>query len=87
MQFPHQVDMKNDVKCWKDVLWYYTTLETHRVYPFTHLAKNAMQDHRLKPNHDPMMDRKQSHLFFMPMRAQSHTLGFLVLVGHRHPDP
>ena len=28
---PHQVDMKNVVKCWKDFLWYSTTLETHRL--------------------------------------------------------
>ena len=27
---PHQVDMKNVVKCWKDFLSYFTTLETYR---------------------------------------------------------
>ena len=28
---PHQVDMKNVVKYWKDFLFYFTTLETYRV--------------------------------------------------------
>ena len=27
---PHQVDMKIVVKCWKDFLSYFTTLETYR---------------------------------------------------------
>ena len=31
LESPHQVDMKNVVKCWKDFLWYSTTLETHRL--------------------------------------------------------
>ena len=31
LQFPHQVDVKNVVKCWKDFLSYFTTLETYRV--------------------------------------------------------
>ena len=30
-QSPHQVDMKNFVKWWKDFLLYFTTLETYRV--------------------------------------------------------
>ena len=32
LEFPHQVqvDMKNVVKCWKDFLSYFTTLETYR---------------------------------------------------------
>ena len=29
---PHRVDMKNVVKYWKDFLFYFTTLETYRVY-------------------------------------------------------
>ena len=29
-----RVDMKNIVKCWKDFLWYSTTLETYRVQPW-----------------------------------------------------
>ena len=28
---PHLVDMKSVVKCWKDFLWYSSTLETYRV--------------------------------------------------------
>ena len=32
LQFIHQVDMKNVVKCWKDFLSYFTTLETYRAY-------------------------------------------------------
>ena len=31
LESPHQVDMKNVVKCWKDFLSYFTTLETYRV--------------------------------------------------------
>ena len=30
LESPHQVDMKNVVKCWKDFLSYFTTLETYR---------------------------------------------------------
>ena len=30
LKSPHQVDMKNVVKCWKDFLFYFTTLETYR---------------------------------------------------------
>ena len=30
LQSPHQVDMKNVVKWWKDFLLYFTTLETYR---------------------------------------------------------
>ena len=26
---PHQVDIKNVVKCWKDFFGYFNTLETH----------------------------------------------------------
>ena len=26
----HQVDIKSIVKCWKDFLWYFATLETYR---------------------------------------------------------
>ena len=33
LQSPHQVDMKNVVKWWKDFLSYFTTLETYRVQP------------------------------------------------------
>ena len=29
LQSPHQVDMKNVVKCWKDFLSYFTTLKTY----------------------------------------------------------
>jgi hypothetical protein len=32
---PHHVDMKNDVKCWKDFLSYFTTLETYRAKTLT----------------------------------------------------
>ena len=32
LESPHQVDMKNVVKCWKDFLSYFTTLETYRAY-------------------------------------------------------
>ena len=32
LQSPHQVDMKNVVKWWKDFLLYFTTLETYRVH-------------------------------------------------------
>ena len=31
LESPHQVDMKNVVKFWKDFLSYFTTLETYRV--------------------------------------------------------
>ena len=31
LESPHQVDMKNVVKCWKDFLSYFTTQETYRV--------------------------------------------------------
>ena len=31
LESPHQVDMKNVVKCRKDFLSYFTTLETYRV--------------------------------------------------------
>ena len=31
LESPHQVDMKNVVKCWKDFLSYFITLETYRV--------------------------------------------------------
>ena len=31
LESPHQVDVKNIVKCWKDFLCYFTTLETYRV--------------------------------------------------------
>ena len=31
LESTHQVDMKNVVKCWKDFLPYFTTLETYRV--------------------------------------------------------
>ena len=31
MQSTQQVDTKNVVKCWKDFLWYFNSLETHRV--------------------------------------------------------
>ena len=30
LESPHQVGMKNVVKCWKDFLSYFTTLETNR---------------------------------------------------------
>ena len=30
LESPHQVDMKNVVKCWKDFLSYFNTLETYR---------------------------------------------------------
>ena len=30
LEFPHQVDMKTVVKCWKDFLRYSTTIETYR---------------------------------------------------------
>ena len=30
LESPHQVDMKNVVKCWKDFLWYFDTLKTYR---------------------------------------------------------
>ena len=30
LESPHQVDMKNVAKCWKDFLSYFTTLETYR---------------------------------------------------------
>ena len=30
LQSVHQIDMKNVVKCWKDFLPYFTTLETYR---------------------------------------------------------
>ena len=29
LESPHQVDMKNVVKCWKDFLWYFATLKTY----------------------------------------------------------
>ena len=29
LQSPHQVDMKNVVKCWKDFFGYFNALETH----------------------------------------------------------
>ena len=29
LQSPHQVDMKNAVKCWKDFFGYFNALETH----------------------------------------------------------
>ena len=31
LESPHQVDIKSIVKCWKDFLWYFTTLKTYRV--------------------------------------------------------
>ena len=31
LESPHQVDMKNVVKCWKDFLYYFPTLETYCV--------------------------------------------------------
>ena len=31
LESPHQVGMKNVVKCWKDFLYYFTTLETYCV--------------------------------------------------------
>ena len=30
LESPDQVDMKKVVKCWKDFLFYFTTLETYR---------------------------------------------------------
>ena len=30
LESPHQVDMKSIVKCWKDFLWYFSTLKTYR---------------------------------------------------------
>ena len=67
------IHMKNLVKWRKHFFWYSPTLEIHRVYLFTLLAKNAMQDHRLKPIHDAMMDQKLPPVatsFFLPV--QSH---------------
>ena len=32
LQSPHQVELKNIVKSWKDFLWYSVTLETYRAF-------------------------------------------------------
>ena len=39
MESPHQVDMKNVVKCWKDFLWYFATLKTYREKCFSYCEK------------------------------------------------
>ena len=42
---PHQVDMKNDAKCWKDFLSYFTSLETYRAVQRHYLFINPTVIH------------------------------------------
>jgi hypothetical protein len=44
LESPHEVDIKNVVKCWKDFLSYFTTLETYRGL----LCKNNLKLFNLK---------------------------------------
>ena len=54
LESPHQVDMKNVVKCWKDFLSYFTTLETYRALSQHILLKivrwNAQLGPKLRPH-------------------------------------
>ena len=46
LESPDLVDMKNVVKCWKDFLSYFTTLETYRVDVFTNSIMNKITNIR-----------------------------------------
>ena len=56
LESPHQVDMKNVVKCcWKDFLSYFTTLETYRAQfipiflpiPFLSVGLKKLRTHQI----------------------------------------